>query len=162
MQNEMMCTPSPAPLFLSLSLSFVSSDLFCRDINYMAFHNDVTPRKAGVAGSTGAVPLPKKENETDAALELEELEAKVIRYVVTRGIRLKMFFEDYDKMRKGYCTNTEFEKALNLAFGSFLSGKELTALASAYMVDDEFVGYRAFLDFCDSAFTKKGLMKVSF
>lgn len=51
---------------------------------------------------------------------VENIEARIRAEVWKKQIRIKVFFEDYDKLRKGYCIEDKFISGLSSAL-SFLN-----------------------------------------
>jgi len=131
------------------------------DVNYKAFHEDTSDEKRSSEEKEEDSWTESKRNANRASSSIDNttLQKKVLNILTTRRIRLKMFFEDNDKMRRGYCTQGEFMRCLYAAFGSQLTFAESESLCKLYQ-RGEFVYYSEFVEWGESVFTKKGLEKM--
>jgi Ca2+-binding EF-hand superfamily protein len=77
-----------------------------------------------------------------------------------KRVRVNEFFKDFDKLRKGRVTKTQFKSVLStLSFT--LTDEEYQTLIERYSCDDpNMVNYAAFVDSIDSIFTIKGIEKM--
>jgi hypothetical protein len=71
------------------------------------------------------------------------------------------FFRDFDKLRSGFITDTQFRIGLNMA-KIVLSSHEFDELVAYFKAPKEgsYIKWRDFSDAIDEVFTKKGLEKV--
>jgi len=75
-------------------------------------------------------------------------------------IRISEFFRDFDKLRSGFITSSQFRIGLNMA-KIVLSGDEYKKLCEFYKAPKagDHIKWRVFSDDVDEIFTKKGLEK---
>ena len=67
--------------------------------------------------------------------ELTEVEKKIQAEVVMKKLRIKEFFKDFDGLRKGTVTETQFRRILDMT-GISLSDDEFNALLTKYKQND--------------------------
>jgi Ca2+-binding EF-hand superfamily protein len=106
--------------------------------------------------STSTSILSKSWRQNDADLILSRL----IRIVSERKIRLKMFFDDCDKMRKGVIKRPKFKTCMFMCIPNEFTEAELDTLADSYAIpnsSDDFIDYRSMCSYIDLAFTSKNL-----
>jgi len=92
---------------------------------------------------------------------LEEIEKKIQAEVVMKQIRIREFFKDFDPLKKGVVTESQFQRVLKQS-GIEIGEKDLVILVSEYKVDNIPNGYVRYSDFCeniDEVFTKKNIEK---
>ena len=77
--------------------------------------------------------------------------------VVMKRIRVEEFFRDFDKLRKGRVTVTQFKSVLSM-LNFQLTEHEFNSLAEKYNADGQF-NHAAFCHTINAAFTKKGIDK---
>jgi hypothetical protein len=77
------------------------------------------------------------------------------------GIRMGDFFKDYDKLRSGIITETQFESALSLSIQkqAFLNRNDISKLSEYYRRPDGRIYYKEFVDSMDHAFNIPELEK---
>lgn len=90
-----------------------------------------------------------------------DAKTKVQTLVYKNRIRLKEFFCDFDKLRSGFITQTQFKSGLSMARLG-LSADEMDALVEEYKTpeDVKLVAYRSFCDDINFVFTKAYLEKT--
>ena len=88
-----------------------------------------------------------------------DVEDRLRSLVVMKRVRVNEFFRDFDKLRKGKVTRSQF-KAILATLNFTLTDEEYQFLIDKYAAEDEMVNYAAFVDSIDSAFTQKGIEKV--
>lgn len=66
-----------------------------------------------------------------------------------KRIRIKEFFRDYDKLRKGTVSVEQFKRVLNISNIS-ISEQEMDIILKNYKLDDLPNGLVRYLDFCDA------------
>jgi len=92
----------------------------------------------------------------------EEAVVKVQTKVYKDRIRIKEFFSDFDKLRCGFITQSQFKSGLSMA-GLKLSAEEMQVLAESYCNPEDpqlRVGYTVFCKHVDSVFGKTELEKT--
>ena len=106
-------------------------------------------------GASGILSASWRQNDGDAVLQ------RLIRIVSERKIRLRMFFDDFDKMRKGVIKRPKFKVCMYMCLPSEFTEAEMDSLADKYAIEgpDDFVDYRSMCAFIDLAFTAKNLEK---
>jgi Ca2+-binding EF-hand superfamily protein len=129
------------------------------DINIQALHDDVTENT-----STAQPTFPKSElilrpdhaewNQHDMSA-VERVQARVVE----RRLRLMENFQDWDPLRKGYCTLGQLKTVFTL-LKIDISQADFDQLASLYSRDDGQFCYAAFCSEVDQAFTVNGLEKA--
>lgn len=77
-----------------------------------------------------------------------------------KRVRIEEFFFDFDKLRRGKVTKSQFESILSM-LNFNLTKEEFQSLADKYKTDDPdfFVNYKAFCHNINSAFTTYGIQK---
>lgn len=80
--------------------------------------------------------------------------------VVMKRIRIEEFFLDFDKLRKGRVTKSQFKSILS-QLSLNLTDNEFEGLALKYQTNDpeKFVNYKAFVASINKAFTITGIDK---
>lgn len=89
-----------------------------------------------------------------------DAEDRIRSIVVMKRIRIEEFFYDFDKLRKGRVTRTQF-KAILSSLGLILTDNEYESLANKYQTNDpeKFFNYKAFVANINKAFTIQGIDK---
>ena len=87
-----------------------------------------------------------------------DVETRLQHAVVMKRVRIEEFFFDFDKLRRGKVTKTQFESILSM-LNFNLTREEFTGLAEKYKTSDpDFsVNYKAFCHNINSAFTTYGI-----
>ena len=166
--------PKDVPIEESKILAKVYSDgesicykAFCRDASSTEAERDAvaaakTAQRDASAkllqsnnGASGILSASWRQNDGDAVLQ------RLIRIVSERKIRLRMFFDDFDKMRKGVIKRPKFKVCMYMCLPSEFTEAEMDSLADKYAIEgpDDFVDYRSMCAFIDLAFTAKNLEK---
>ncbi|XP_048419206.1 uncharacterized protein LOC125467433 isoform X1 [Stegostoma tigrinum] len=119
--------------------------------NYLNFYNDIHTRiKTMETDHTGRLPIPYGywPPEIPKSPEILEVFDKLRRIVFLRGIRTSEFFKDYDKLRSGLITESQFRRGLYLTCGKegILTEQDIQTLLKCFGTGDGKVRYR---DFCD-------------
>lgn len=96
----------------------------------------------------------------DIMCDPADAEDRIRATVVMKRIRIEEFFIDFDKLRKGRVTKTQF-KAILSSMGLTLTDVEFEALATKYQTNDpeKFFNYKAFVASINKAFTISGIDK---
>jgi len=90
-----------------------------------------------------------------------DVEDRIRSIVVMKRIRIEEFFRDFDKLRKGRITRSEFKRILsNMNF--IFTNDEFEALCDKYKTNDPevFFNYLAFTASINKAFTITGIDKA--
>lgn len=87
-----------------------------------------------------------------------DVENRLRAHVVMKRVRVNEFFRDFDKLRKGKVTESQF-KAILSTLNFILTEEEFQQLIDKYQTPDNMVQYTAFVDSIDQAFTIKGIEK---
>ena len=58
--------------------------------------------------------------------------SRIIRQVSARRIRIKTFFSEFDSMRTGHCTASQFKRGLALCNFKLVTAADMTALCRRY------------------------------
>jgi Ca2+-binding EF-hand superfamily protein len=92
--------------------------------------------------------------------DIEDVLARIRVICKQQRIRVSEFFRDFDKLRSGFITATQFRIGLNMA-KIVLSMQEFDELVNCFAAPKEgkHVKWRDFCDAVDEVFTKKGLEK---
>ena len=94
-----------------------------------------------------------------------EIQTNIAAEVWVKQIRLKTFFEDYDKLRRGFCIEDKFISGLATAMEFLavsLSGEEIKALTDKYRIPPgDLVRYSDFVRDVDQQFLDHSLAKTN-
>jgi len=96
----------------------------------------------------------KQKPQTDA----EAVEQKIQAIVVMKQLRINFFFQDYDNLRKGTVTETQFHRVLKQT-NIHLSPAEVSTLTLKYKLPNGLVQYTDFCAAIDRVFTEKAIDK---
>jgi len=88
----------------------------------------------------------------------EDIENRLQHAIVMRRVRVEEFFLDFDKLRKGHVTKTQFESILSM-LNFNLTAVEYDSLYGKYKTPDGKFNYVAFCASINSAFTSYGIQK---
>ena len=93
--------------------------------------------------------------------DVEDVIARIRTFCKQQRTRVAEFFRDFDKLRSGYITDSQFRIGLNMA-KIVLSSQEFEALLQHFRAPKEgrHVRWRDFSDTIDEVFTKKNLEKA--
>ena len=97
----------------------------------------------------------------DISNDPSDVEDRLKAAIVMKRVRIRDFFKDFDKLRKGRVTRPQFKSILS-QLNFTLTNDEFKALAKKYETDDpeRFFRYTAFCDNMDQAFTIQGIDKA--
>lgn len=92
---------------------------------------------------------------------LDDVIARIRLFCKQQRTRISEFFRDFDKLRSGFITESQFRIGLNMA-KIVLSQAEFDELVTYFQAPKEgkHVKWREFCDLVDEVFTKKGLEKA--
>jgi Ca2+-binding EF-hand superfamily protein len=128
------------------------------DFHYGALHDDV----AEVMNS-GPQPYPRSDlvvRPDEAEWSHQDLDPvdKILAKVVEKRVRLYEFFQDFDALRKGFCTSGQVKTVFTVMnLEKLLLKAEMDQLLERYTRGDGMFGYAEFCKDVDSAFTTPGL-----
>jgi Ca2+-binding EF-hand superfamily protein len=130
------------------------------DFHYQALHNDVSAVTSTAPPPFPTSPLVLRPDQTEwghhALDPIQKLKSKTIE----KRIRLYEHFQDFDPLRKGFCTVGQVKCVFTLLnLGKEINKADFDKLTYAYMRED---GMFCFADFCadvDSGFGRPGLEK---
>nr|CAB3262790.1 uncharacterized protein LOC100183292 [Phallusia mammillata] len=84
---------------------------------------------------------------------LEKIENDIRTTLKTKRVRVSEFFKDFDRLRSGYITPSQFKRCLDQFLGLKLSEDQANQLVEKYRLKkDNMVNYRAFSDVIDKNF----------
>lgn len=146
------------------------------DVNYPAFVQTVDKEFVGhtledvsmIDQTRTNVPVVEKEvSAEDSNVSFEELMARIRHIVLTNRLRVIEFFQDFDPLRSGYISKTQFKRALATMGLSKLGSQDLTEaqyqmLAKYYesSSSSDKVCWKQFHDDIENVFTQPGLEKA--
>ena len=94
--------------------------------------------------------------------DLLPIEKEISTIVSTRRIRISEFFRDFDRLRSGRISKSQFARCLNQVLGSARSDgmtpEEQEALTSKYIDADDMIDYKIFTNTIEPAFDVKDLV----
>nr|XP_002123656.3 uncharacterized protein LOC100183292 [Ciona intestinalis] len=83
---------------------------------------------------------------------VDNIENNIRTSLKTKRVRVSEFFKDFDRLRSGSITASQFKRCLDQFLGLKLSAKEIDEIADKYCLKDGMVNYRAFSDVIDQNF----------
>jgi len=99
--------------------------------------------------------LSKKLGTGSDSLEVEK---KIQAEVVMKKLRIKEFFKDFDNLRKGTVSESQFRRILDMTTIA-LNDQEFNSLLEKYKQPNGLVNYKDFVDNIDRVFTTPGIEK---
>ena len=101
-----------------------------------------------------------QQQRVDISNDPEDVEDRIRAAVVMKRVRIEEFFRDFDKLRKGRVTRSQF-KAILSSMKFSLQDEEFEFLADKYATQDpeRFFQYTAFVANINKAFTITGIDK---
>lgn len=92
------------------------------------------------------------------ALDVAQIEEQIRTTALTKRIRPSGFFLDYDRLRSGYVTDTQFFRVLWKNLGIQLTGEQQQSLMNKYdLKKDGRLNYRSFCDSIEAPFNPNDL-----
>ena len=93
--------------------------------------------------------------------DMDDVIARIRTFCKQQRVRIGEFFRDFDKLRSGFITDTQFRIGLNMA-KIVLSSTEFEHLFAYFQApkDGRHIKWREFCDMVDEVFTKKHLEKT--
>ncbi|XP_067828759.1 uncharacterized protein [Heptranchias perlo] len=132
--------------------------------NYLNFYNDILTRIKAMSTehpTRPEIPYGYWPPELPRSPEILEVFDKIRRIVFIKGIRTPEFFKDYDRLRSGLITESQFIRGLNLTCGKegILTEQDIQTLLKCFGAPDGKVRYRDFCDVMEHAFNIPHLEK---
>jgi Ca2+-binding EF-hand superfamily protein len=81
-------------------------------------------------------------------MNFDELIQRLRSEVVMKKLRIKEYFRDIDKLRKGYCSSDQFRRILQLT-GIMITDHQMFLLYDRYNLGDGRVNYKKFTEDID-------------
>jgi len=130
------------------------------DMHYQALHNDISEVMSTEPPPFPSSPLVLRPDHTEwAHQELHPID-KIRAKAVEKRMRLYEHFQDFDPLRKGFCTVGQVKTVFTLLnLGKEINKSDFEKLVYSYMRED---GLFCYADFCrevDRGFVKPGLEK---
>jgi len=135
---------------------------FCNDIDkpediYMIIEKDVSFENVVKINEN----ITMKRNKIGTIVsrmpdDVEDVLARIRQCVKEQRMRVSEFMRDYDKLRSGFITQTQFRQALDLAKIS-LSNEEFKLISNYYTEPNGKIKWREFCDTVEEVFTYKEL-----
>lgn len=140
-------------------------ELICRkyatkggDVHYMALHNEVSEVLGDPAQPFPTSPLHLRPDDTEWSHHNTAVVDRVRAKVAEKKARLKEHFQDFDPLRKGFCTPGQVKTVFTIMnISKDIDKSDYEALVAQYSGDDGRFDYRSFCGEVDSAFTRPGL-----
>jgi len=89
----------------------------------------------------------------------DDIENRLQHAIVMKRVRVEEFFIDFDKLRKGHVTKTQFESIMSMLNFNLTAG-EYDALYNKYKTPEGKFNYVAFCASINAAFTSYGIQKA--
>lgn len=102
-----------------------------------------------------------QQPRVEISCDPSDIENRLRSLVVMKRVRIEQFFQDFDKLRKGHVTKSQFFSILSQLNFNF-TPEEYNSLASRYETNDpeKFFNYVAFSASINKAFTTTGIDKA--
>lgn len=130
------------------------------DVHFQAMHNDISEVTHTEPPPFPTSTLVLRPDHTEWEHHTLDVVEKIKCKVVERRIRLYEHFQDYDPLRKGYCTIGQVKAVFTLLnIAKEINKGDFDKLIFAFMRED---GLFCYADFCadvDAGFTRPGLEK---
>lgn len=95
----------------------------------------------------------KKREIATISKDVSKITDKIARICIEQSVRPKLFFQDYDKYRRGSVHPSKFVTALDNIKVS-LDISDINALKEKYYIDDENINYVDFVNDLDEQYVK--------
>jgi len=162
--------------FLSLNLQPKQMDLICRkfedpvggDVNYPAFIQAIDTEYVGNAAikeeQKESAPPPSPPKIDLSTVDLDELLCRIKHDVLVNRLRVEEYFQDFDPLRSGSITFSQFRRGLSLLGQCDLTEAQFLVLAKYYADPDPKrpgnVLWTRFQNDVEVVFTQRGLEQV--
>jgi Ca2+-binding EF-hand superfamily protein len=128
------------------------------DVHFMALHNEVSEVMGDPAQPFPTSPLHLRPDGTKWSHSDLPVVRKIMSKVVEKRCRLKEHFQDFDPLRKGFCTPGQVKTVITImGLSRDIDRTDFETVLSLYMGDDGLFDYRSFCDDIDIAFTAPNL-----
>lgn len=95
-------------------------------------------------------------NKNKDKLKFDELLNRLRSEVVMKRVRIKEYFRDIDKLRKGYCSADQFRRILQLT-GIVITDHQMFLLYDHYRLEDGLINYKRFTEDIELVWTKPNI-----
>jgi len=130
------------------------------DVHFMALHNEVSEVRGDPAQPFPTSPLHLRPDDTEWSHHNTEVVDRVRAKVAEKRARLKEHFQDFDPLRKGFCTPGQVKTVFTIMnISKDIDKNDYEALVAQYSGDDGRFDYRSFCGDVDTVFTRPGLEK---
>lgn len=128
------------------------------DVHFQAMHNDVSEVLDPKAPPFPTSPLYLRPDGTSWDHHSLDPIKKIQSKVVEKRVRLYEHFQDFDALRKGFCTPGQLKAVLTIMnLDKEVNKDDFAHLVQCYTRDDGMFCYAAFCKDVDQAFTTPGL-----
>ncbi|KAL9961377.1 hypothetical protein ACROYT_G030301 [Oculina patagonica] len=164
--------------FLSINVQPQDLALLCKkfeypvggDINYSAFIQSIDSEYTGTATTISDFAKKDKSASESGAprpldlstVDRQELIDRIKHYVLVNRLRVEEYFQDFDPLRHGSISRSQFRRCLSSMGQPNLTDEQFEVLAQYYR-DPKIYGnvmWTRFLTDTESVFTRRGLEKV--
>mmetsp|Transcript_84840 Transcript_84840/g.245299 ORF Transcript_84840/g.245299 Transcript_84840/m.245299 type:complete len:497 (-) Transcript_84840:59-1549(-) len=130
------------------------------DIHYMALHNEVAEVLPDPSQPFPTSPLYLRPDDAQWSHQELHVVDKVRSKVAEKRMRLKEFFQDFDPLRKGFCSPSQTKAVFTIMnLSKEIDRQDFEQLLTAYVAEDGQFHYAKFVADVESAFTVPGLEK---
>ncbi|XP_071808477.1 uncharacterized protein [Asterias amurensis] len=88
---------------------------------------------------------------------VEGIEDHIRKFMLSKRVRVAEFFKDFDNLRSGCVTKSQFKRCLDQSFSSILSEGEEEVLIEKFKDNNGMVNYKRFADVIESTFQPDNL-----
>jgi len=128
------------------------------DVHFQALHNDITEVTNHEAPPFPRSDLILKPDDSEWSQSRHSAVDKLRSKVVEKRVRLKEQFQDFDPLRKGYCTASQVKTVFTiLNLSKDIDRNDFEQIIGMYTRDDGLFHYADFVTDCD--FEQPGLEK---
>lgn len=146
-------------------ISMEELDLICEkyatrggDVHYMSLHNEVSEVRGEPAQPFPTSPLHLRPDGTEWSHSSGSVVGRIRAKVAEKKARLKEHFQDFDPLRKGFCTPGQVKTVFTIMnVSKDIDKQDFESLLAQFSGDDGRFDYRTFCQEVDSAFTRPGL-----
>lgn len=130
------------------------------DVHFIALHNEVAEVLPDPAQPFPTSPLFLRPDDTQWSHSEASAVDRIRCKVVEKRARMREFFQDFDPLRKGFCTPSQVKTVFTiLNLSKEIDRHDYESLLTEYMGDDGLFNYEEFCKTVDMAFTVPGLEK---
>merc|ERR1719193_1753013 len=88
---------------------------------------------------------------------VEAIESSIRKFMLAKRVRVAEFFKDFDNLRSGCVTATQFKRCLDQSFSTILSEPQGDLLIEKYKDHSGMVNYKQFADVIECTFLPNNL-----